>query len=129
MSTSLRQVLPNVRNGQLKLIAVGAPKRSPVVPDTPTIAVSGYPEYDVSIWWGVSSPARGPRPLLAKLRQEITAVLDHSETRTRLAADAAEPVIMAPADIRRMIHAEVAKWHEVAQRAGIRVAGPNTAAR
>ena len=76
MFSSLTQVLPNVRNGQLKLIAVGAPKRSPVVPDTPTIAESGYPEYDVSVWWGVSSPAGAPRPLLAKLRQEITAVLE-----------------------------------------------------
>ncbi len=129
MFSSLTQVMPNIRTGRLKLIAVGSEKRSPVVPDTPTIAESGYPDYEVSVWWGVATPSGAPKAVLAKLRQEITAVLELPETKKRLMMDAAQPLVMGSAEMRKMIHAEVGKWHDVAQRAGIRVPGSVTAAK
>jgi tripartite-type tricarboxylate transporter receptor subunit TctC len=127
MFSSLTQVLPNVRAGRLRLLAVGAPKRSPVVPDVPTVAESGYPTYEVSVWWGVVAPAGVPSGTLDKLRREIAAVLEDGQTRQRLIADAAEPLTMAPAEMRRMIHADVAKWVEVARVAGIRIPGTHAA--
>jgi tripartite-type tricarboxylate transporter receptor subunit TctC len=121
MFSSLTQVLPNVRSGRLKLLAVGAAKRSPVVPDVPTVAESGYPGYEVSVWWGIVAPAglaAGPRE---RLRHEITTVLADAQTQQRLKADAAEPLSMTPGDIRKMIRADVVKWVEVARTAGIRL--------
>jgi tripartite-type tricarboxylate transporter receptor subunit TctC len=127
MFSSLTQVLPNVRSGRLKLLAVGAAKRSPVVPDVPTVAESGYPGYEVAVWWGVSAPAgvpRGPREALQKAFDDILA---DPATKERLMADAAEPMPMKSAEIRKMIHAEVEKWTDVARRASIHVPGAQAA--
>jgi len=129
MFSSLTQVLPNARTGRLKLLAVGADRRSPAVPEVPTVAEAGFPGYEVSVWWGVVAPTGAPRAVTEKLRREIAALLEQPETQKRLLADAAEPRAMRPADIRTMIRAEVGKWNAVAHRAGIRVASPVTASR
>jgi len=121
MFSSLTQVLPHVRTGRLKVVAVGAQKRSPVVPDIPTVAESGYPGYDVAVWWGIAAPAGVPRAAMEKLRRELNAVIQSPETQKRLLADAAVPLVMSRADIRRMIHSDVKKWREVAKTAGIKV--------
>ena len=129
MFSSLTQVLPNVRSGKMKLLAIGALKRSPVVPEVPTVAESGYPGYDVSVWWGVVAPAGVPALPLRTLRREIAAVLADPQTQERLKADAAEPLVMNPDDIRRMIRADVLKWTGVARTAGIRIPTTTQAAR
>jgi tripartite-type tricarboxylate transporter receptor subunit TctC len=129
MFSSLTQVLPNIRTGRLKLLAVGANQRSPVVPDVPTVAEAGFPGYEVSVWWGVVVPAGTPRTAVERLNKEFTAILEHPETKKRLLADAAEPRLMAPADITNLIRADVRKWTEVAQQAGIRIDAPTAAAR
>lgn len=121
MFTSLTQVLPNTRSGRLKLLAVGADKRSPVIPDIPTMSEAGVPGYEVSVWWGMMTPAGVPNAVMGKLRSEIAAVLAQPETQQRLVADAAEPKTMTPTDMRNMIRADVRKWTEVARVAGIRV--------
>ena len=121
MFSSLTQVLPHVRTGRLKVVAVGAQQRSPVVPDIPTVAESGFPGYDVAVWWGIAAPAGVPRAAMDKLRRELNAVIEAPETQKRLLADAAVPLVMPRADIRRMIHSDVKKWREVAKTAGIKV--------
>ena len=129
MFSSLTQVLPNVRSGRLKLLAVGAAKRSPVVPDVPTVAESGYPGYEVSVWWGVAAPAGVPRGPRATLQTAFAVILGDPETQKRLMADAAEPMPMQTAEMRTMIKAELAKWRDVARQASIRVPGTQAAAR
>jgi tripartite-type tricarboxylate transporter receptor subunit TctC len=121
MFSSVTQVLPHVRSGKLKVLAVGAAKRTPALPDTPTVAEAGFPGYEVSVWWGISAPAGVPGAVLAKLHREITAILQEPETHDRLATDAAETMIVTPAEFRKMIHDDVKKWTEVAKRAGIHV--------
>lgn len=121
MFSSLTQVLPHVRSGRLKVVAVGAPKRSPVVPEIPTVIESGFPGYEVTVWWGVTTPAGVPQAAARKLQREINAVLTDPETKKRLLADAAEPMILPPAQIRKMIREDRKKWATVAQQAGIRV--------
>jgi tripartite-type tricarboxylate transporter receptor subunit TctC len=121
MFSSLTQVLPHVRSERLKVVAIGAAKRSSVVPEIPTVIESGFPGYEMYVWWGLAAPAGMPRPVLDKLRTEITAVLQDPETRKRLLADAAEPLSMTPAEMRKMIHADVKKWRDVAATAGIKV--------
>ncbi len=123
MFSSLTQVMGNLRNGRLKLLAVGAATRSPVVPDIPTVAEAGFPGYEVSVWWGLVAPAGTPPSAMATLRKALTAVLHEPETKKRLAADAAEPLDKTPAEIRTLIREEVKKWSEVARQAGIRIEG------
>jgi tripartite-type tricarboxylate transporter receptor subunit TctC len=121
MFSSLTQCLPHVRNGKLKLIAIGADKRSPVVPDIPTFSESGYPGYEVYVWWGIAAPAGAPEPVRAKLTRTFAAILDDPATRKRLTNEAAEPRQMTPQEIRKLIAAEVSKWTDVARSAGIKV--------
>jgi tripartite-type tricarboxylate transporter receptor subunit TctC len=121
MFSSLTQVLPHVRNDRLRLVAVGAAKRSSVVPDVPTIIEAGFPGYEMTVWWGFAAPRGVPRPAQDRLVKEINLVLQEPDTKKRLLTDAAEPLSMTPAEIRRMIHADVKKWREVAAQAGIKV--------
>lgn len=122
MFSSLTQVLPHVRAGRLNVIAIGAEKRSAVVPDIPTVAEAGYPGYEVAVWWGVAAPRGVPPAVMARLEKEITTVLRDAETRKWLASNAAaEPQIRTPAQMREMIRGDRRKWAEVAKTAGIRL--------
>ncbi len=121
MFTSVTQVLAHVRSGKIKMLAVGAGKRNAAVPDIPTVAESGYPGYEVAVWWGVSAPAGVSRPAFERLRRELTAILRDPETGKLLARDAAEINIIKPAEFRKLIHDEVVKWTDVAKTAEIKV--------
>src|SRR3990172_9773591 len=121
MFSSLTQVLPHVRSGKLKVLAIGANKRSSAVPDVPTVGEAGYPGYEVYVWWGIVAPAGTPGAVLEKLRRETTSVLQDPETTKRLLADSAEPMDITPAEFRRMIRDDLKKWTGVAKQAGIRV--------
>jgi tripartite-type tricarboxylate transporter receptor subunit TctC len=121
MFSTLTQVLPHVRTARLKVIALGADKRSPVVPDVPTFAEAGLPGYEVLGWWGISTPAGVPKEIRGRLTKVFAEILQDPGTRKRLAAEAAEPREMEPEAFRQYIRDEVKKWSEVAKRAGIRV--------
>ena len=90
-----------------------------MLPDIPTVAESGYPDYEMSVWWGFAAPTGVPRPETARLLKEFTAVLEDPETSKRLLADAAEPMKMTPAEFRKMISEDVKKWRTIAKQAGI----------
>ena len=119
MFSSITQVLPHVRDGKLKVIAVGSSKRSPVLPDVPTVIESGFPGYEVYVWWGIEAPAGVPAAVRQKLTHTIDAIVADPQTRKRLLADAAEPMTLSPPAFRKMIHDGVHKWSAVAKEAGI----------
>jgi tripartite-type tricarboxylate transporter receptor subunit TctC len=119
MFSSVTQTLVHVRAGRLKLLAVGAAKRSPAVPDVPTVAEAGYPGYEVYVWWGIAAPHGVPPAVMERLRREFVAILQQPETRKHLATDAAEPLSLSPAEFRKMVRDEVSTWRGVAQTAGI----------
>jgi tripartite-type tricarboxylate transporter receptor subunit TctC len=121
MFSSVTQVLPHVRNHRLKVLAVGSDKRAAPLPDVPTVAESGYPGYEVSVWWGLVVPRGVPAAVQNKLRKALTAILEDPETKKRLLMDAAEPSSMTTTEMRKLIHQDVAKWTEVARTAGIKV--------
>jgi tripartite-type tricarboxylate transporter receptor subunit TctC len=121
MFSSLTQCLPHVRSGRLRLIALGADKRSPVVPDVPTFAEQGYPGYEVYVWWGISAPAGVPNDVRTRLTRTFSEILQDPATRKRLMSEAAEPRDLPPEEIRKLIADEVKKWTEVASSAGIKV--------
>jgi tripartite-type tricarboxylate transporter receptor subunit TctC len=124
MFSSLTQALPNARAGRFRLLAVGAAKRSPAAPDVPTVGEAGYPGYDVAVWWGVTAPAGVAKAAKQRLEREFAAILNDPETQKRLLADAAEPRIMKPEDIRALIVADRNKWTDVAKVANIRIESP-----
>ena len=120
MFTSVTQVLAHVRAGRIRMLAVGSTKRSPVLPDIPTVIESGFPGYETSVWWGVTAPAHSPRPALDRLRKEIDAVVADPDSQNFFINQAASTLTMTPAEMRKMIHTELVKWTAVAKEAGIR---------
>ena len=113
--------LAQVRAGRLKALGVSSAKRTPLLPDVPTIAESGVPGYEMSIWWGVLAPPGMPPAVVDKLYKEIAALLGQPESAQRLAAEGAEPSTMPSAAFERLLTAEVNKWQRVARDAGIKV--------
>ena len=121
MFSSVTQVLPHARSGKLKMIAIGADKRSPVIPEVPTFTEAGLPGYEVYGWWGISTPAGVPKDIRGRLTKIFDDILQDPATRKRLAAEAAEPRTMEPEAFRKFMRDEVKKWSEVAKTAGIHV--------
>ena len=121
MFSTVTQVLPHVRSARLKLVAVGADKRSPVVPDVPTFAEAGLPGYEVYGWWGIATPAGVPRDIRNRLTKIFAEILRDPGTKKRLEAEAAEPREMEPEEFRTFIRDEVRKWTDLAKNAGLRV--------
>jgi tripartite-type tricarboxylate transporter receptor subunit TctC len=117
---TLIQGLPHIRAGRLRPLGVGGARRSPSLPEVPTIAEAGVPGYDGSIWWGLLAPAGVPPAIVARLNAEIAAILRDPDTAKRLTAEAAEPLISSPQEFRRLIADDLAKWKKVALGAGIK---------
>jgi tripartite-type tricarboxylate transporter receptor subunit TctC len=109
----------HIRSGRVKALAVGAPKRAPSLPDVPSTVEAGLPGYQADIWWAWAATAGTPQPVIQKLNKEIAAVLQMPETAKRFAVDSAEVFISTPAEIRKMIPADIAKWEKVAREAGM----------
>jgi tripartite-type tricarboxylate transporter receptor subunit TctC len=110
---------PHIRTGRVKPLAVGAPKRAPSLPDVPSTIEAGLPSYQADIWWGWATAAGTPQPVIRRLNTEIAEILRMPETAKRFAVDSAEVAIMTPAEIRKMIPADIAKWEKVAKDAGM----------
>jgi tripartite-type tricarboxylate transporter receptor subunit TctC len=117
---TLIQALPHMRSGKLKALGVGSARRSPLLPEVPTIAESGVPGYDGTIWWGVLGPAGIPGAIVTRLNTEIGVILRDPEMGKRLVAEAAEPVIETPEAFGKLIVNDIGKWGSVAKQAGLR---------
>ena len=114
-------VLPQVRAGKLRGIAMTGAQRSVFAPEIPTIAESGFPDFDVVIWNALFAPAATPPALLAKLHAEIGRVLAQPDTRELMLKQGAEPTPMEPATLRQLLHSEYARWGKVIREARIKV--------
>jgi tripartite-type tricarboxylate transporter receptor subunit TctC len=112
--STLIQVLPHQRSGKLRVLATGGAKRSPALPDVPTVTESGV-SYEVTIWWGVLGPKGLPPALANGLNATIAKILGEPETQKRLAAEAAEPLVVSPGEFGKIIEKDIAKWTKVAR--------------
>lgn len=120
MFGTLPLALRQVRAGKVKAFGVTALKRSPLMPEVPTIAEQGVAGYEFNTWWGIAGPAGIPAPIVAKLNAGIGAFVTQPESAQRLENEGAEPRPMTPAAFASLITAEIAKWGRVARDAGIR---------
>ena len=114
-------LLPHVKSGKLRPIAVGTPKRIPALPDVPTVAEMGYPDFETSQWYGVLVPAGTPREIVLKLNAEINKALRSSAVTQRYATDNAEVSIGTPEDFGAFIRREQARWEKVVKRSGLKI--------
>jgi tripartite-type tricarboxylate transporter receptor subunit TctC len=117
---SLPALLPHAKSGRVRAIAVGTPKRSPSLPDVPTVAESGYAGFDASLWLAFMAPAGTPAALVDRLHKEIVAAVNAKETSEALDKAGAEPLTSTPAELAAMIKDGVSKYAKVVKAAGVK---------
>jgi tripartite-type tricarboxylate transporter receptor subunit TctC len=113
-------VLPAIRNGKLRGIAITTLRRSSVAPDLPTIAESGFPGYESGTWYGLMAPARTARDVVTRLNGAVVKAVQMADVREKLLAQGADPVITTPEQMGDFVRNEIAKWGKVAKAAGIK---------
>jgi tripartite-type tricarboxylate transporter receptor subunit TctC len=113
-------LLPHVRAGKLRPVAVTTTKRSPAAPDVPTIAESGVPGFDHGPWNGLFTTARTPAPVIARIHGEVVKILLSPEVKAVLNKEGAEPVGNTPEQFAGVMKSEIAKWEKVIKAAGIK---------
>jgi len=116
---SIVQALSLIRAGKLRALATGGARRALSLPDLPTIAEAGVPGYEASNWWTIAAPAGTPPAVINLLSKELTAFLQMPETQKRFNDEGVELNILTPAELRKMIAADLAKWAKVAKDTGM----------
>jgi tripartite-type tricarboxylate transporter receptor subunit TctC len=111
---------PHIKAGKLRALAVIDSKRAAALPDVPTVAEAGLPDFEVTTWYGVLAPAGTPRPVVARLNAEIVKAMKSPEMNARLAAMATEPVTSTPEGFSDLIRREIVKWGKVVRAAGLK---------
>jgi len=119
--SSLPQVLEIVRSGQAKGLAVTSLKRTPNLPDVPTLDESGIPGFDSSSWWGIVGPAGMPAAIVDQLNVEIGKMLTSPDLKKFLQNEGAEPVTMTPQQFGELMQSETQRWIKVGREANISI--------
>jgi len=117
---SLPAVLPHAKSGRVRALAVGTPKRSPSLPEVPSVAESGYAGFDASLWLAIMAPAGTPQPVVDRLHKEILAAVGSRETAEALDKAGAEPITSTPGELAAMIKDGVGKYAKVVKDAGVK---------
>jgi len=110
-----------VKGGKVRALAITSLKRSPLMPELPTVDESGVPNYEYHTWFGFWVPKNTPQSIVDTLNAEVKKALADPTVRERIAATAGEPSTMERKDIDAFVRAEIKKWAEVVKRAGIKV--------
>jgi tripartite-type tricarboxylate transporter receptor subunit TctC len=121
MFDNLANAMAQVKAGKLKALAVTTAKRSPLVPDLPTMAEAGIAGFDISTWYGLFAPAGTPKDVVAKWNADVTKILNSPDVRARLVADGAEPSPDSPDDFAKFIASELAKYARIIKASGAKV--------
>ena len=120
-SMGLPPAMPYVKSGRLRVIAVTSAKRSPLLPQAPTVAETGLPGYEVNSWYGVFAPPALPKEIIAKINADIVAILGLADVKERLAGLGAEPQPMTPDDFGKFVRDDIAKWSKVVKESGAKI--------
>lgn len=119
--TSMPAVLPHVKTGKLKGIAVGSPKRSPAAPDIPTVAEAGVPGFEYVAWYGLFAPAATPQGIISQINTQVVKALSDRDLSQRLASQGAEPSPGTPEGLAKYLREDHERWKKVIKAANIRL--------
>jgi tripartite-type tricarboxylate transporter receptor subunit TctC len=111
----------HVRNGRLRALAATATKRSSLFPDVPTVAQSGLPGYSAASWFGMLAPAGTPKPVVARLNQEVNRAFAAPEIKAAYAAEGIDPAGGTPEDLAKSIRDGMAKWGKLVRDLGLKL--------
>jgi len=117
---SLPALLGHAKGGRVRPIAVGTLKRSPSLPEVPTVAESGYPGFDASLWLALMGPAGMPQAVVERLNRDLVAVVSAADTRAALDKAGAEPLTGTPAELAAMVRDGVPKYAKIVKTAGVK---------
>ena len=117
---SLPSVTTQMKSGRLRALAVSTAKRTSFMPELPTVAESGVPGYDVSLWWGVFAPAKTPKPVIDRLNAEIHKTLATEAMKKHFADFGAEAAPMTADAFSAKVKNEIASWRKVIVAANIK---------
>ena len=121
MLDAITTMAENARAGQVRALGTSFSKRSPVMPDVPTIAEAGVPGYEATIWLGIMAPTGTPQPIVDKLNKEINAILARPDLKAGWAKQGAEPLTMTPAEFGAYLKRDIEKWADVVKKTGLKV--------
>jgi tripartite-type tricarboxylate transporter receptor subunit TctC len=113
-------ILPIVRDGKLRALAVTSLKRSPIVSELPTLAESGFPDFEVISWFGLLAPAATPAVIIGKVHAEIVRIVANADMRERVAQLGLEASVNSPEEFVAVIKTDTAKWAKVIRAANIK---------
>jgi tripartite-type tricarboxylate transporter receptor subunit TctC len=119
--TGMPPLMPHIKSGRLRALAVTTAERVKNLPQLPTFAESGYPEYEINSWQGMFAPAGTPADIVTKINRSIAATLKLPDVGARLSDLGAEPVASTPEQFAAHVKREIAKWARVVKAAGIRI--------
>jgi len=111
---------PHIKAGRLRALAVVAPHRSPALPEVPTAAEAGLPDFEVTTWYGILAPAGTPRNVITRVNGELVKIMHAPELKEKLAATGTDPLTSTPEEFAAYIKREITKWGEVIRKAGIK---------
>lgn len=112
--------LPQIKGGRLKALGITSLKRSPLLPDVPTVAEQGYPGFEVLGWYGLFAPAGTPPAVLERLSQDFRAVLRSDKMRATLESQGGPAIASTPAEFTALIRSEITRWKKVVEESGIK---------
>ena len=118
--TNIVNVAPLVNEGKLRGFAVTSRKRSPLVPELPTMQEAGYPGYEAVPWFGLMAPAGTPQPIVDKLYRESAKVLAMADVRRSLESKGLQVIAGTPAELAEAIKTELPYWAKIIKEAGIK---------
>jgi tripartite-type tricarboxylate transporter receptor subunit TctC len=118
--SSIPPVLPHVKSGKLRALAITSARRYKGLPEVPTMAEDGVPGYDVSVWYGVVMPGGTPSVLVSRVHDDVTRILAQPDVNERLTADAGEVVASTPEAFSAYIKSELARWTKVIAETGVK---------
>jgi len=113
--------LPQVKADKVKALGVASGERSPALPEVPTFAEAGFPEFKVSVWWGVMGPGGLSKDVVAQLNREIVAALASPEMKERLQSMSARPIGGTPGEFAAFFADETTRWARVVKASGAKV--------
>lgn len=110
-----------IKGGKLRALAVSSAKRNSSMPEVPTIAESGYPQFDVSPWWGILAPAATPRSVVDKINADVAQILRTPESQAFFRDQGAEVMITSPDAFHKILESDVVKWGKVVKASGAKM--------